>query len=709
MRAMEVLAGYGWVLGALLALPGCGAATGADADQVVSEAVGESAQALAQLSDHYLDCPTAALQAGFETLYVAPNGNDSNAGTAAAPLASLNGANAKLPATLTKDYRIIVRGGTYRQHWAVWTKSSPSQRIHIEAAAGETPIFDGRAAGASLTVMPVALHLLTPDTVANITVRGLTIQNYGQMGIMLRGACNRIFDNEIKDIGNLAADCKQVPLPAPNQSQLGWVFKRPECTEWAGDGCKCEGYGAIDMPGASRTVVKHNDIINSINGSQFGSKAGLMHAMYVAYQSQQNLLEDNYVRGVSGNPVKFRDGSSNNVAKNNYLERAGNGNFFVDGPSSGEPASVNNELVGNVATFSTTGATNVLVNKASSFVITGDQGTGKLFQGMTSTDEHVAASVAADIDGDGKQEVFVALNYPTLGFTKIVYSDGGSSQLRTVSYSSNLWQVKALAAGDFTGAGTQKVVAVFYRAATDKTQIAVGGLVDGAYRFSAATTLADMTGWDVSAITAGKFGTDATDKLITAVTTGGLQKIFRGDGATAASGSSIPGVDNGSPLYSNSNWRVQALTNCKLNGSTNQLISGFRWIGSGAALNRIYTADGVTGGASTSIFSDASKVVTALSCGKLGGASVQLAIGFDVGGVGTVYTSNGIGSLLSKKVYENSFWDITSLAAAQVDSDTNDELITAFDMAAKTEVHAGDATTLGSGATNVGVFYKNPE
>jgi hypothetical protein len=699
------LAGYGCILGALLALPGCSAADGAEGAR---EVLGETAAALASLPDQYLDCPTAALQAGFETLYVAPNGNDSNAGTLAAPLASLNGANAKLPTTLTKDYRIIVRGGVYHQHWAVWTKSSPSHRIHIEAALGETPIFDGRAAGASLTVMPVGLHLLTPDTIANITVKGLTIQNYGQMGIMFRGECNRVFDNEIKDIGNLAADCKQVPLPAPNQSQLGWVFKRPECVEWAGDGCRCEGYGAIDMPGASRSVVKHNDIIGSINGSQYGSKAGLMHPIYVAYSSQLNLLEDNYIRGASGNPVKFRDGSSNNIVKNNYLERAGNGNFFVDGPSSGEPASVNNELVGNVATFSTTGATNVLVNKASSFVITGDQGTGKLFQGTTSTDEHVVASVAADIDGDGKQEVFVALNYPALGFTKIVYSDGGSSHLRTVAYSSNLWQVKALAAGDFTGAGTQKVVAVFYRASTDRTQIAAGSVVDGAYRFSAATTLADMTGWDVSAITAGKFGTDTTDKLITAVTTGGQQKIFRGDGVTAASGSSIPGVDNGSPLYSNNNWRVQALTNCKLNGSTNQLISGFRWLGSGAPLNRIYTGDGVTTGASTFIFSDATKVVTALACGKLGGASVQLATGFDVAGVGTVYTSNGIGSLLSKKVYENTFWDITALAAAQVDPDTNDELITAFDSAIKTEVHTGDGTTLSSGATNVGTFYKNP-
>lgn len=112
-----------------------------------------------------------------------------------------------------------------------------------------------------------------------------------------------------------------------------------------------------------------------------------------------------------------------------------------------------------------------------------------------------------------------AINYPTLGFTKIVYSDGGAAdpRLRRVAYSSNLWQITALTSGNF-GAGNQ-VVAAFYRSATATTTSATGALVNGVYTCSAGTTLYNAQGasvWNVSAMTAGKFGSDTTDHLITA-------------------------------------------------------------------------------------------------------------------------------------------------------------------------------------------------
>jgi hypothetical protein len=212
-------------------------------------------------------------------------------------------------------------------------------------------------------------------------------------------------------------------------------------------------------------------------------------------------------------------------------------------------------------------------------------------------------------------------------------------------------------------------------------------------------------------MTAGKFGSDTTDHLITAAVVSGTQKIFRGDGVTAQSVGVVAGVDNGTPIYSNANWRIPAMTNGAITGSGNSLITAFHWIGTGSAKNRIYLGDGVGGASTTQIFGDQpDKLITGLAFGKLNGTTGRLAIGLDIAGVGTVYSSDGTTSnLLANKIYENQFWDITAMAVGRVDSDTDDELVTAFDMATKTELHTGDGTTLGSGATAAGKLYTNPE
>jgi len=79
-------------------------------------------------------------------------------------------------------------------------------------------------------------------------------------------------------------------------------------------------------------------------------------------------------------------------------------------------------------------------------------------------------------------------------------------------------------------------------------------------------------------------------------------------------------------------------------------------------------------------------------------------------GVGKVYSSDGTTTnLLANKIYENQFWDITAMAAGRVDTDADDELVTAFDNSVQTELHSGDGTTLTFGATAAGMFYKNPD
>lgn len=81
-------------------------------------------------------------------LYVAPSGNDAVTGSADAPLATLDGALAKLRARDVKDAaRVIVRGGTYPLAAPVTFGPEDSGALDapvvIEAAPGETPVFDG--------------------------------------------------------------------------------------------------------------------------------------------------------------------------------------------------------------------------------------------------------------------------------------------------------------------------------------------------------------------------------------------------------------------------------------------------------------------------------------------------------------------------------------------------------------------------------------
>src|SRR5213075_483393 len=96
----------------------------------------------------------------------------------------------------------------------------------------------------------------------------------------------------------------------------------------------------------------------------------------------------------------------------------------------------NNTLSGNLVTFGYGGRHVDLTVTPTSFVLDATQATGRYYQGDLPAQEVPTASVSADVDGDGKQEVFVAFNYPDIGFTKVVYSVAGSTELSEVAYSS---------------------------------------------------------------------------------------------------------------------------------------------------------------------------------------------------------------------------------------------------------------------------------
>jgi hypothetical protein len=692
---------------------------------LVGESVGESSNALTTLPRHP-GCPLDPALINPVTLHVAPPplGKATNSGaTSSAPLDSLASAQAQIPASFTDDYQIIVHGGEYRAQTVVWNKVSPTHRVHIVAAANETPIFNGLEPNATLTKLPWLLQLTVPDartdTATNFLVRGLTIQYYAEAGIILDGngsdsahpfSCATFIDNTLLNIGDKFAECSNGLLTS--------------CTQ-AGWGCACTGFAGFDLMGASKSVFVDNKIINALdkqNADGIGGDA--IHAFYL-YAANNNIIKDNYIRANSGPPMKIRQdnsgspGSSDNQFINNYIERSGGTtsrrDAFFYSQSLGD-ISTNNSLSGNLLTFPfKTGFVNELASPSTPYTNLAAALNGKLYQGGWPTQETPTAITSADINNDGKDEIFVALYYPNEHFTKVVYSEGGSRELSEVAYTSTSYQVNHLVAGNFGGQGIT-VIANFYDPSSGKTQVAGGSLdADGKYKLGTGNNLIkhdNSGGWRVTAMTAGQVAGTTQPQLFSAFTSGGVAQIVRGDGFTNESGASHAGFDNSGVLYSSTQWEIPAMATGRVDGSgTVKLVTAF-FHPSSTVQTAIYvgSGSGPNGANDALLWSDPTDRVTSLTVGKFDGTDERLITGIKSGSTGKIYAQIGTSPINIKGtlLYTSSAWDVAGVARGEVNgSGTGDEVIAAFDKSTATQIYVGDGTT---SATNDGAdaLYRGP-
>ena len=231
-----------------------------------------------------------------ERLYVAPNGSDEASGAEDAPLASLEEAAARFPTGGT----VIVRGGTYPpQQWftATGTEGHP---LHIRAADGETPVFDGsevQSEWSAVIAMQSASHVVleglevrscsapscqgisSDDPVLDLTLRGCHVHHMDGPAARFSGKRIRIEGNHFHDI----ALTNENNTDYPNG---GW----PTCTgtvpdrsntsnPWADDVViranliqDCWGEG-IGLWYASNAIVEDNVIENAWNVGIYGDNA----------------------------------------------------------------------------------------------------------------------------------------------------------------------------------------------------------------------------------------------------------------------------------------------------------------------------------------------------------------------------------------------------------------------------------------------------
>lgn len=242
-------------------------------------------------------CPgLPPIESSDNRLYVAPNGNDAASGTWNAPFATLRKAASLLPNGGT----IIVRGGVYPAQPMFYAVGSKDVPLHIRAADGEKPVFDGsniQDTNSAVIFMASASHAvieglevrncfafgcigIASDTpVLDLTVRGTHIHHIASSAARFSGRQIRIEDNDFHDIALVNKNNTNFP-------DGGWptcVGTKPNIQNrlnpWADDvviranrvrDCWGEGIGVWY---GSNVVVEDNSIVNAWNAGIYADNS----------------------------------------------------------------------------------------------------------------------------------------------------------------------------------------------------------------------------------------------------------------------------------------------------------------------------------------------------------------------------------------------------------------------------------------------------
>ena len=171
----------------------------------------------------------AAAAAAASTVYVAPNGSDSAAGSLAAPFATIQHAVSALPSS--GGGTVVVRGGTYAQRVSLHGVTG----ITITAASGEHPILDG----SPLTVPTGRSAMVDIADSSSVTVTGLEITGYRTsdisampIGIYVHGGDTgvTISGNHVHDMGNVNDTLGSMDMNAHGIAAYGDSPKQPIST-----------------------------------------------------------------------------------------------------------------------------------------------------------------------------------------------------------------------------------------------------------------------------------------------------------------------------------------------------------------------------------------------------------------------------------------------------------------------------------------------
>ncbi|KAI0448863.1 pectin lyase fold/virulence factor [Xylaria acuta] len=249
------------------------------------------------------------------TLYMSPSGSDSNTGVSATnALKTLKGVLTKVTTTKPADaVNIVVAEGTFVSQSVIWTYFN-GQPITFAPPAGAStkPVFDGESAGLTWFTMGDSANAAVPT---NLHFIGLTVTNYW-LGLDLgRDKAPGNSHNEVRDM---------------LFERVGAFYTRGLPNP--------KGYAALRLRQSSNNTIVDNRFHGVKNSNAADSDGdgvdedltGYIHAIYAAHNSRGNVIADNEFNQVTGDAVRTRDGSDDNLIERNRFITAGKYSAYSD-------------------------------------------------------------------------------------------------------------------------------------------------------------------------------------------------------------------------------------------------------------------------------------------------------------------------------------------------------------------------------------------
>lgn len=240
----------------------------------------------------------------------------------------------------------------------LWTHYSPGQKLVIEGnGATVSGAREGRPGpGYFLQYRPiVGVGTMDKPAAANFEMRGLTVSGFQSGGVQINPLTAAPTEEDARpwEGGNTAA-VEGAIFEGNRFEDLGSLHSKQDDVSWAR---QQYGIGGIELHGVSDSLVKDNvfdDLENgkvkgAINkkkpkGEQQDNGEHLLHAIYVRDQSSGNRIEGNRFSDVSGDAVRFSNGSNDNTVVGNSARNAGQGALISEfyNPTSKERDSTGN-------------------------------------------------------------------------------------------------------------------------------------------------------------------------------------------------------------------------------------------------------------------------------------------------------------------------------------------------------------------------------
>ena len=233
-------------------------------------------------------------------IYLAPDGDDGNDGQSPqTAILTLLRANALLEARQPRRPVTVVIGlGTYFGQRVNWRYIMPNHGVEFTRPDGaETrPVFDGCRDGECPggTWFQISSSTGQPT---RLTFNYLQIQHYGT-AMSFNGNRNA---EDASNGGNRVFGCYL--------SRIGNIFNANLNPSTA----------AIRLVNSDDNIIENTHFVDIINTRS----AGLIHGVYVAHMSDRNTIERNRFLRNSGDPVRLRDFSNDNVINGNRFIRSG--------------------------------------------------------------------------------------------------------------------------------------------------------------------------------------------------------------------------------------------------------------------------------------------------------------------------------------------------------------------------------------------------